>query len=319
MDRAAAAALAVAFTAWMGWVGYVHSEEWVKTAKRWRAGLTGDGYARWAAKHDGEAAEVLLSAVATVTRQTTRAARATQSFVRRRSVRPAPGLPAPSESTDPTGDAQPDTPPEPARQDPAPDPAPDPDEAGVPDPPDTGPTPEAPTRPTPGPAPDPAPLGEPMSLTNRPTNGEIVGLQAVLANWGRLVTAGTTHHAQAGQVTKSASNIAAASEALCSQINETLTLLSQLEHACYRHKLEPAALTRVHEAMEAAGAALNAQRRAHNELGAAATSLRTAAAAQGTAVQAYRAALDYLNRTHRIKAEVEAGTGARSDRDFGTT
>ncbi|MGI5201589.1 hypothetical protein ACQEU6_08415 [Spirillospora sp. CA-108201] len=158
-----------------------------------------------------------------------------------------------------------------------------------------------------------------MPLTNRPANGEIVGLQAVLASWTRLITTGTTHHAQAGKVTRSASVLAAASEELCTELNETLTVLSQLEQACYRHKLEPRALTLVHEAMEAAGAALNAQRRAHNELGAAAASLRGAATAQGTAVQACRSALDHLNRGHRIKAEVEAGTGARSDRDFGTT
>lgn len=158
-----------------------------------------------------------------------------------------------------------------------------------------------------------------MTLANRPQAGEIVGLRAVLAGWARLLTVGETRHAEAGQVTKSARQLVENSEALYTQANESMTVLSHLEAACYQHALEPAALTLVHEAMEAAGAALNAQRRAHNELASAVSSLRTAANANAKAVAAYRDALAYLNRTHRPKAEVEASTGARSDRNFGTT
>lgn len=327
MDRAAAAAIAIAFSLWLGWNGYVRSEEWIKTAKRWRRGMTGDGYARWAARHDGQAIEVLLSAVATLARQATRATRAIAGR------RAGPASPSAADDTEPTDDTQPaqDTQPtadtEPARdpqpaateQDPAPGPA-----AGAGPAPDASdrepaPTPEKSPRPAAIPVPDPAPaLGDPMSLTNRP-GGEIVGLSALLSAWRRLISSGDADRTQAAQVSASTRRLADSSDALCNQINATLTTLGQLEAACYRHSLESAALTRVHEAMETAGAALNAQRRAHNDLCAAANSMRAATSAHAAAVAAYQAALDYLNRTHRPKAEVEATTGARSDRDFSTS
>ncbi|MBO2464022.1 hypothetical protein [Actinomadura violacea] len=324
MDRTAAAVLAVAFTAWLGWTGYVHSEEWVKTARRWRAGMTSDGYAKWARDHDGEFAEVVLSAAATVARLANRAAGAFSSFAGRRTPRPDPAVD--DMADDPTIDAdeqdhdaqdvdeQHDGPQDiPAAPDSGTGTRPDP----AAEPPRTGPPPE--TSPRSAQAPAPVPFGEPMANTERPKNGEIIGLRAVLAGWARLIASGENDRAQADHVASSARKLTDSSEALCDQINSTLTVLGQLEAACYRHSLEPAALTRVHEAMEAAGAALTAQRRAHNAVGAASSSMRTAASAHAAAIAAFRAALDHLNRTHRLKAEVEASTGARSDRDFGTS
>ncbi|WP_242890877.1 hypothetical protein [Actinomadura litoris] len=314
MDRAAAAVIAVAFAAWMGWMGYVRSEEWIKTGRRWRKGMTGDGYAKWAREHDGESAEVLLSAVAAVAtalRLATGAADKAKAFVARRAARQE-GDPAPPDPADePAAEGSSDNPPDPAPGEspaskPSPEPSPDPAPGTAAEPP---PTPSQP---------DSAPPGDPMPLTNQP-HGEIIGLRAVLAGWSRLITSGEGDRAQADQLATTARKLTEASEGLCDQINKTLTVLGQQEAACYQHRLEPAALTLVHEAMEAAAAALNAQRRAHNSLGAAVSDLRVAASSHAAAVTAFRATLDYFNRTHRLKAEVEATTGARSDRDFGTS
>ncbi|MFI0406534.1 hypothetical protein [Actinomadura sp. 3N508] len=327
MDPVTAVVIGVAFAAWLAWRAYDHSEEWVKTARRWRKQMTGDGYATWARKHDGESAEVLLSAVATMSWQVTRAARAARSFAGRRAARPDPAPSAGTGGRERAGDADSAEPgtrrdEQPDHRDPAPEPAaPEPAEA-----PREGPGPDPAHEPVPAPpsqpapVPNPAPHGAPMTVTNHPKRGgEIVGLRAVLAGWNRLITSGDNDREQAVQAAASMRKLADSSEAHCQQINATLTNLGQLEAACYAHSLEPAALAHVHQAMVAANAALNAQRRAHNDIAAAASSLRTAASAHAAAVAAYRAALTYLNRTHRPKAEVEASTGARSDRNFSTS